>query len=142
MLSIGTKIVSIAAGALHSLAISAEGELFTWGSGMRGCLGAQIAVLCFRMFTLLSMLVVFALNALVSISCCHLPNIVMQVRSQKMRFTVGHGNSVFGGTQDESAPRLVRKLNGVKVQSAAGGLMNSGAPGASLLVKQWTCKRC
>ncbi|KAK9908562.1 hypothetical protein WJX75_009704 [Coccomyxa subellipsoidea] len=84
---VGTKIVSIAAGALHSLAISAEGELFTWGSGMRGCLG--------------------------------------------------HGNSVFGGTQDESAPRLVRKLNGVKVQSAAGGLMNSGCVDANGAAYVW-----
>jgi alpha-tubulin suppressor-like RCC1 family protein len=36
---IGTKVVQIAAGAEHSLAVSAAGELFTWGNGTRGCLG-------------------------------------------------------------------------------------------------------
>ena len=35
----GTKIVHIAAGAEHSMAVSAAGELFTWGNGSRGCLG-------------------------------------------------------------------------------------------------------
>ena len=35
----GTKIVHIAAGAEHSMAVSATGELFSWGNGSRGCLG-------------------------------------------------------------------------------------------------------
>ncbi len=35
----GCKIIAISAGAHHSLAISSDGELFTWGSGLRGCLG-------------------------------------------------------------------------------------------------------
>ncbi|CAK0784231.1 hypothetical protein CVIRNUC_007435 [Coccomyxa viridis] len=36
---VGTKIVHIAAGAEHSMAVSAAGDLFTWGNGSRGCLG-------------------------------------------------------------------------------------------------------
>ena len=46
--------------------------------------------------------------------------------------STGHGRSVFSATQDEYAPRLVKKLNGVKVEKAAGGLMNSGVLAAIL----------
>lgn len=35
----GVKIVKLAAGAEHSLAVSASGELFSWGSGSNGRLG-------------------------------------------------------------------------------------------------------
>lgn len=41
----------------------------------------------------------------------------------------GHGSSLFRANQNENAPRLVKRLEGVKVQSAAGGLMNSGVLG-------------
>lgn len=84
---VGTKIVSIAAGAQHSLAISAEGELFSWGSGLRGCLG--------------------------------------------------HGSSLFRSNQNENTPRLVKRLKGLKVWSAAGGLMNSGCVDANGNVYVW-----
>lgn len=33
------KIVDIAAGGHHSLAVTAQGELLTWGRGVKGCLG-------------------------------------------------------------------------------------------------------
>ena len=35
----GCNITAIAAGAHHSLAVSSDGELFSWGSGLRGCSG-------------------------------------------------------------------------------------------------------
>ena len=35
----GAKIIKLAAGAEHSLAVSASGELFSWGSGSNGRLG-------------------------------------------------------------------------------------------------------
>ncbi len=38
----------------------------------------------------------------------------------------GHGSSLFRANQNEIAPRLVKRLAGVKVESTAGGLMNSG----------------
>lgn len=38
----------------------------------------------------------------------------------------GHGSSLFRSNQNENAPRLVKGLKGVNVQSAAGGLMSSG----------------
>ena len=35
----GIRIVKVAAGGAHSAAISAEGELYTWGKGRYGRLG-------------------------------------------------------------------------------------------------------
>ena len=35
----GSKIIGIAAGAEHSMAVSADGQLFSWGSGSNGRLG-------------------------------------------------------------------------------------------------------
>ena len=35
----GARIVSAAAGALHSVALASDGSLFTWGDGSRGQLG-------------------------------------------------------------------------------------------------------
>ena len=35
----GQRVVAVSAGALHSLAITADGGVFTWGRGEYGCLG-------------------------------------------------------------------------------------------------------
>ena len=35
----GVKIVMVAAGAFHSMAVTADGDVYTWGSGKYGCLG-------------------------------------------------------------------------------------------------------
>ena len=35
----GTRIVSAAAGSVHSMALAADGSLFTWGDGRYGQLG-------------------------------------------------------------------------------------------------------
>ena len=37
---LGTEIIDIACGGSHSAAISAAGELYTWGKGRYGRLGA------------------------------------------------------------------------------------------------------
>ena len=39
LVSRGSRIVSAAAGALHSVALASDGSLFTWGDGGRGQLG-------------------------------------------------------------------------------------------------------
>ena len=33
------RVVAVSAGAYHSLAFTADGAVFTWGEGGRGCLG-------------------------------------------------------------------------------------------------------
>ena len=35
----GQRVVAVSAGAHHSLALTADGAVFTWGKGERGCLG-------------------------------------------------------------------------------------------------------
>ena len=35
----GQRVIAVSAGARHSLAITADGAVFTWGRGERGCLG-------------------------------------------------------------------------------------------------------
>ena len=35
----GQRVVAVSAGAYHSLAITADGAVFTWGKGEHGCLG-------------------------------------------------------------------------------------------------------
>ena len=35
----GQRVVAVSAGNFHSLAITADGAVFTWGNGARGCLG-------------------------------------------------------------------------------------------------------
>ena len=36
---VGQRVVAVSAGALHSLALTADGAVFTWGVGEGGCLG-------------------------------------------------------------------------------------------------------
>ena len=35
----GQRVVAVSAGSEHSLTVTADGAVFTWGSGMTGCLG-------------------------------------------------------------------------------------------------------
>ena len=35
----GQRVVAVSAGSEHSLAVTANGAVFTWGGGMYGCLG-------------------------------------------------------------------------------------------------------
>ena len=35
----GQRVVAVSAGSYHSLAITADGAVFTWGKGEDGCLG-------------------------------------------------------------------------------------------------------
>ena len=35
----GQRVVAVSAGAYHSIAITADGAVFTWGEGKDGCLG-------------------------------------------------------------------------------------------------------
>ena len=35
----GQRVVAVCAGAYHSLALTADGAVLTWGEGERGCLG-------------------------------------------------------------------------------------------------------
>lgn len=35
----GAKIVMVSAGGYHSIAVTEEGEVYTWGSGVEGALG-------------------------------------------------------------------------------------------------------
>ena len=35
----GQRVVAVSAGGYHSLAITADGAVFTWGTGETGCLG-------------------------------------------------------------------------------------------------------
>ena len=35
----GERVVAVSAGDMHSLAITADGAVFTWGKGADGCLG-------------------------------------------------------------------------------------------------------
>ena len=35
----GQRVVAVSAGGFHSLALTADGAVFTWGEGKRGCLG-------------------------------------------------------------------------------------------------------
>ena len=35
----GQRVVAVSAGFTHSIALTADGAVFTWGKGERGCLG-------------------------------------------------------------------------------------------------------
>ena len=35
----GRRVVAVSAGEYHSLALTGDGAVFTWGEGERGCLG-------------------------------------------------------------------------------------------------------
>ena len=35
----GRRVVAVSAGQSHSIAITADGDVFTWGIGFHGCLG-------------------------------------------------------------------------------------------------------
>jgi len=35
----GQRVVAVSAGVYHSIAITADGAVFTWGEGRHGCLG-------------------------------------------------------------------------------------------------------
>ena len=110
----GTKLMAIAAGAQHSLAVSVEGEVFTWGSGHRGCLGKMRRR---RLCTCLA----WQCRSYAELTGCCLPALCI---------LTGHGRSLLRGYVNERSPRLVSKLRGIAVQSAAGGLMASGAAAA------------
>ena len=113
----GTKIVSITAGAEHSMAVSDSGQLYTWGNGTRGCLGdpfLRSAIIgpysfCFTLEGVLLPLHAFTISPI-----------------SAQRGNAGHGVSAAGYHEDEHAPRLVRSLAGRYISFAAAGLANSG----------------
>ena len=39
MAQAGQRVVAVTAGSEHSLTVTADGAVFTWGNGMPGCLG-------------------------------------------------------------------------------------------------------
>ena len=144
-LAVGGGIVSVAAGAEHSLAATSAGEVFSWGSAANGRLGRRHR------------------------RCCTLPK-QSRDRVHARRFclvtlsyvSASQSDNAGGGDvwqrvaeprpckhsgwrlwqRHEPTPRLLRSLAGTRIASVAAGLMHSGvlAPLAAAATAALCCR--
>lgn len=127
------EIVQISAGYHHSAAITVDGDLYMWGNNSNGQLGlgkkAESVVNAPSKVECLSTvrIKVAALGSEHSIAITDNGETLSWGSGGSGRLGHGHQRSVLGFSMSTSeyVPRLIKKLEGVKVKSIAAGMLHS-----------------
>ncbi|XP_030551341.1 ultraviolet-B receptor UVR8 isoform X2 [Rhodamnia argentea] len=127
------EIVEISAGYHHSCAITVDGELYMWGNNSSGQLGlgkksAKVVPVPTKVECLTGMFVKrAALGSEHSIAITDEGDALSWGDGGSGRLGHGHESSIFGflGSSSEYTPRLIKKLEGLKVKNIAAGLLHS-----------------
>ncbi|KAL3721308.1 hypothetical protein ACJRO7_033755 [Eucalyptus globulus] len=127
------EIVEISAGYHHSCAITVDGELYMWGNNSSGQLGLgkkseKVVPVPTKVECLTGMFVKrAALGSEHSIAVTDEGDALSWGGGESGRLGHGHESSIFGflGSSCEYTPRLIKKLEGLKVKNIAAGLLHS-----------------
>ncbi|GLT29982.1 hypothetical protein SLA2020_048090 [Shorea laevis] len=127
------EIVLVSAGYHHSCAISVDGELYMWGKNSNGQLGlgkktAKIVPFPTKVEYLSGVIIKSAaLGSEHSVAVTDRGEALSWGAGGSSRLGHGHESRIFGflTTASEYTPRLIKKLEGVKVEKVAAGLLHS-----------------
>ncbi|KAL8034640.1 hypothetical protein ABFX02_12G041800 [Erythranthe guttata] len=131
--SIPKRIIKIYAGYHHSAAITVDGELYVWGKNANGQLGlgkkAEKIVPRPRKVECLDGVVIrtASLASEHSIAVTDKGEALSWGGGESGRLGHGHGSSILGfqKSSSEYTPRLIKELEGIKVQSVSAGMLHS-----------------
>uniref|UniRef100_A0A5B7AE55 Putative E3 ubiquitin-protein ligase HERC4 isoform X1 n=1 Tax=Davidia involucrata TaxID=16924 RepID=A0A5B7AE55_DAVIN len=127
------EIIKISAGYHHSCAITVDGELYMWGKNSNGQLGlgkraSKVVSAPSKVECLIGVTIKTA-----ALGCEH--SIAVTDKGEALswggggsgRLGHGHESSILGflRSTSEYTPRLIKKLEGVKVRSVAAGMLHS-----------------
>ncbi|XP_048335365.2 ultraviolet-B receptor UVR8 isoform X2 [Ziziphus jujuba] len=127
------EIVQISAGYYHSCAITADGELYMWGKNANGQLGLgkrapKVVPRPSKVESLVGITIkMAALGSEHSVAVTDGGEALSWGEGGSGRLGHGHESSIFGFFQSNSEyrPRLIKKLEGIKVKNVAAGLLHS-----------------
>uniref|UniRef100_A0A0E0R9I9 RCC1-like domain-containing protein n=1 Tax=Oryza rufipogon TaxID=4529 RepID=A0A0E0R9I9_ORYRU len=127
------KVVEVSAGNHHSCAVTADGKLFAWGRNSSGQLGlgkrAGKVVSTPRKVDCLAdaRVKMVALGSEHSIATTEEGEVLSWGAAGAGRLGHGHKTSILGFsiTTSEYTPRLIKKLDGVKIKRIAAGMLHS-----------------
>ncbi|XP_052197694.1 ultraviolet-B receptor UVR8 isoform X2 [Diospyros lotus] len=131
------EIIGISAGYHHSAAITVDGELYMWGKNSNGQLGlgkkaAKLITIPTKVECLTGVTITMtALGCEHSIAITDQGDALSWGAGGSGRLGHGHEPSIWGflRSTSEYTPRLIKKLEGVKVKSIAAGMLHSACIG-------------
>ncbi|KAK1587622.1 hypothetical protein Q3G72_014941 [Acer saccharum] len=130
---LGKEILQISAGYHHSSAITVDGELYMWGKNSNGQLGlgkkaANVIPVPTKVECLSGIFIkLAALGSEHSVAVTDAGRVLSWGEGGSGRLGHGQESSILGflRSTSEYTPRLIKKLEGVKVKTAAAGLLHS-----------------
>ncbi|KAF3439300.1 hypothetical protein FNV43_RR17576 [Rhamnella rubrinervis] len=127
------EIVQMSAGYYHSCAITADGEIYMWGKNADGQLGLgkrapKVVHIPTKVESLVGITIkMAALGSEHSVAVTDGGEALSWGEGGSGRLGHGHESSIFGffKSNSEYTPRLIKKLEGIKIKHVAAGLLHS-----------------